>query len=67
MRAWKPWKAKTPLKQEFGRPIEIAKKGFGGKKEYEAAIAELEKAIYDTTPNKSAWASLRPQNKESEK
>lgn len=45
---------KTGKVVEFGRPIEIAKKGFGGKKEYEAAIAELEKAIYDTTPNKSA-------------
>lgn len=45
---------KTGKVVEFGRPIEIAKKGFGGKKEYEAAIAELEKAIYDTTPDKSA-------------
>ena len=45
---------KTGKVVEFGRPIEIAKKGFGGPKQYEAAIAELEKAIYDTTPNKSA-------------
>ena len=45
---------KTGKVVEFGRPIEIAKKGFGGPKQYEAAIAELEKAIYSTTPDKSA-------------
>ena len=44
------------VERSYGRvvPIEIAKKGFGGPKQYEAAIAELEKANYSTTPDKSA-------------
>ncbi len=31
---------------QIGRPIEIIKKGFGGKKQYEQAISELEAEIY---------------------
>lgn len=45
---------KTGKIVELGRPLEIAKKGFGGKKQYESAIIELEKAIYDIKPDKTA-------------
>ncbi|MDN3651495.1 DEAD/DEAH box helicase family protein [Thalassotalea ponticola] len=45
---------KTGKIVELGRPLEIAKKGFGGKKQYESAIIELEKAIYEIQPNKTA-------------
>ncbi|PWK46851.1 EcoAI/FtnUII family type I restriction enzme subunit R [Pleionea mediterranea] len=45
---------KTGKIVELGRPLEIAKKGFGGKKQYESAIIELEKAIYEIKPDKSA-------------
>ena len=38
---------------DFGRPLEIAKKAFGGKDEYNNAITELEELLYDS-PNKSA-------------
>tara|TARA_R110000737_G_scaffold351475_1_gene393847 strand:- start:12544 stop:14982 length:2439 start_codon:yes stop_codon:yes gene_type:complete len=38
---------------DFGRPLEIAKKAFGGKDEYNDAITELEDLLYDS-PNKSA-------------
>ncbi|MGL5949397.1 MAG: EcoAI/FtnUII family type I restriction enzme subunit R [Aeromonas sp.] len=31
---------------EFGRPLELAKKGFGGPKQFEQAITELEHEIY---------------------
>ena len=30
----------------FGRPLEIAKKAFGGPKKYNAAITELETELY---------------------
>jgi len=32
---------------EMGGPLEIVKKAFGGKKQYEQAITDLEKALYD--------------------
>jgi type I restriction enzyme, R subunit len=38
---------------DFGRPLEIAKKAFGGADEYNNAITELEEFLYDS-PNKSA-------------
>lgn len=38
---------------DFGRPLEIAKKAFGGKDEYNNAITELEELLYES-PNKSA-------------
>jgi type I restriction enzyme R subunit len=38
---------------DIGSVTEIVKKGFGGRKEYDQAITELEQAIYSTT-NKSA-------------
>jgi type I restriction enzyme R subunit len=31
---------------ELGRPLELAKKGFGGPKQFEQAITELEEEIY---------------------
>jgi type I restriction enzyme R subunit len=37
----------------FGRPLEIAKKAFGGKQEYNDAISELEEFLYNS-PDKSA-------------
>lgn len=45
---------KTGKVVELGRPLELAKKGFGGPKQYEAALTELEKAIYESKPDKSA-------------
>ncbi|EGG93744.1 Type I restriction-modification system, restriction subunit R [gamma proteobacterium IMCC1989] len=36
----------TPFR-EMGRPLEIKKKAFGGKEQYEQAISDLEKALYD--------------------
>ncbi|MEQ2353416.1 EcoAI/FtnUII family type I restriction enzme subunit R [Pseudoalteromonas piscicida] len=45
---------KTGKVVELGRPLELAKKGFGGAKQYEAAITELEKAIYEAIPEKQA-------------
>mgnify|MGYP000533660153 FL=1 len=39
---------------EIGSLSEIVKKGFGGKAEYNLAITELEQAIYDIKPNKTA-------------
>ncbi|QTL34396.1 EcoAI/FtnUII family type I restriction enzme subunit R [Pseudoalteromonas viridis] len=45
---------KTGKVVELGRPLELAKKGFGGAKQYEAAITELEKAIYEAKPEKQA-------------
>ncbi|AZZ98798.1 DEAD/DEAH box helicase family protein [Pseudoalteromonas sp. R3] len=45
---------KTGKVVELGRPLELAKKGFGGAKQYEAAITELEKAIYEAMPEKQA-------------
>ena len=39
---------------EIGSLSEIVKKGFGGKAEYNLAITELEHAIYDIKPNKTA-------------
>ena len=38
---------------DFGRPLEIAKKAFGGADKYNNAITELEELLYDS-PNKSA-------------
>ena len=38
---------------DIGSVTEIVKKGFGGRKEYDQAITELEQAIYSTT-DKSA-------------
>jgi type I restriction enzyme R subunit len=37
----------------FGRPLEIAKKAFGGAEKYNSAITELEEFLYES-PNKSA-------------
>ena len=37
----------------FGRPLEIAKKAFGGAQQYNAAISELEQLLYQSS-NKSA-------------
>ena len=45
---------KTGKVVELGRPLELAKKGFGGAKQYESAITELEKAIYEAKPEKQA-------------
>lgn len=45
---------KTGTVVELGRPLELAKKGFGGAKQYESAITELEKAIYEAKPEKQA-------------
>lgn len=45
---------KTGKVVELGRPLELAKKGFGGAKQYESAITELEKAIYEAKPVKQA-------------
>jgi len=39
---------------EIGSLSEIVKKGFGGKAEYNLAITELEQAIYDIKPDKTA-------------
>ena len=39
---------------EMGSLSEIVKKGFGGKAEYNSAITELEQAIYQIRPDKSA-------------
>ncbi|MBV1929626.1 MAG: DEAD/DEAH box helicase family protein [Gammaproteobacteria bacterium] len=36
----------TPFR-EMGRPLEIKKKAFGGKEQYEQAIRDLEKALYE--------------------
>jgi type I restriction enzyme R subunit len=38
---------------DFGRPLEIAKKAFGGADKYNSAITELEEFLYES-PNKSA-------------
>ncbi|MEL0636755.1 DEAD/DEAH box helicase family protein [Marinomonas sp. TI.3.20] len=43
----------TPFDQ-YGRPAEIVKKGFGGKPQYDAAIKELEFEIYQPDTPKTA-------------
>jgi len=44
---------KVPPFNKLGSPVEIAKKAFGGKKEYEEALIELETELY-TEPEKLA-------------